>query len=605
MKDKPKHNIRKSISFMAGIAWKTRKSVLIFCVGTAIAQVGIHLLQLFIAPEIITKVEQEAPLLSLIWTIAFFTLSLFILRFLINCMETFSPHGRCEVRSSIREIIIEKVCLTSYPNVSNPDLLNMQKSALAATNSSMGATEQIWPKIAKILTALGLLVVHLVLLIRLNPLIALIILVLTLIASSLAKHNYDWIYRNREERGKVLNRFEYARNKAESIVLAKDIRIFGLKPWLDHILDRTILDYKTFVYQKEKSRLLGNITDTVVITARAGIAYGYLIHMALTQGISAAEFLLYFNTIAGFSMHIHELLVNITDLYTDCLEISMVREYLSLPEPFRFTDGAPIPKAESYEIQLENVSFRYPKSDNEIFHNLSLTIHPGENLAIVGLNGAGKTTLVKLLCGMYDPNEGRVLLNGTDIKHFNRREYYKLFSAVFQDSSILDVTIAETVAQQHTGIDVEKVANCIEEAGLAKQVAQFPNGIHTHIGKEVYPDGVLLSGGQMQRVLLARALYKNGAVLILDEPTAALDPIAEDDIYRKYSEMTDGKTSVFISHRLASTRFCDRILFLANGRVLEEGSHEQLLQLDGEYAKLYKVQSQYYQEGSGQNSGEP
>ena len=446
---------------------------------------------------------------------------------------------------------------------------------------------------------IGILTVHLLLLIRLNPGIALIILFLTVIASSLARHNYDWIYHNREERGKRLNQFEYARDKTESVIFAKEIRILGLKTWLDRILNQTILNYETFVYRKEKSRLWGNIVDTTIMTARSGISYGYLIHMALTQGLSAAEFLLYFNTIAGFSRHINDLFMTVTDLYTDCLEISIVREYLSLPELFCFEERESTPKSEKYEFCMEHVTFRYPKSDTVIFNNLNLTIHPGEKLAIVGLNGAGKTTLVKLLCGLYDPDEGHVLLNGIDIKRFDRREYYKLFSAVFQDSSILDVTIAETVAQQHVGIDKDRVMHCIEKAGLSKQIEQFSNGIETHIGKEVYPDGVLLSGGQMQRLLLARALYKDGAVLVLDEPTAALDPIAEDDIYRKYNEMTIGKTSVFISHRLASTRFCDRIIFLANGSILEEGTHEQLLQLDGEYAKLYKVQSQYYQEGRG------
>ena len=603
MKEKPKNKPRfvlwKSISFMAGTAWKTRKSVLFFCLATAVANVGINLLQLFIAPEIIKKVEQLAPLWDMIWAIIAFSLGLFVLHFLVNNMNTFSPHGRYEVRASIREAIIEKMCLTSFPNASNPDYQNLRKSALATTQSDTCATEQIWIKLTNMLMSIGVLTVHLLLLIRLNIGIALIILFLTIIASSLARHNYDWIYHNREERGKRLNQFEYARDKAESVVLAKEIRILGLKPWLDRILNQTIFNYETFVYRKEKSRLWGNIVDTTIMTVRSAISYGYLIHMALTQGLSAAEFLLYFNTIAGFSKHINDLFMTITDLYTDCLEVSLVREYLSLPELFCFEERECIPKSEKYDFCMEHVTFRYPKSDTAIFNDLNLTIHPGEKLAIVGLNGAGKTTLVKLLCGLYDPDKGHVLLNGIDIKRFDRREYYELFSAVFQDSSILDVTIAETVAQQHVEIDKDRVMHCIEKAGLSKQIEQFSNGIETHIGKEVYPDGVLLSGGQMQRLLLARALYKDGAVLVLDEPTAALDPIAEDDIYRKYNEMTIGKTSVFISHRLASTRFCDRIIFLANGSVLEEGSHEQLLQLDGEYAKLFKVQSQYYQEGRG------
>lgn len=248
-------------------------------------------------------------------------------------------------------------------------------------------------------------------------------------------------------------------------------------------------------------------------------------------------------------------------------------------------------------LTLENVTFRYPGTETNILENVNLTIHPGEKLAIVGLNGAGKTTLVKLLCGFYDPTEGRVLLNGQDIREFNRRQYYELFSAVFQNFSIMDTTVAEAVSQTAVGTDMGKVDLCLAKAGLKGAISKFPEGINTHIGRQVYLDGVMLSGGQTQRLMLARALYKDGPILVLDEPTAALDPIAENDIYMKYNEMTAGKTSVFISHRLASTRFCDRILFISDGGIAEEGTHEELIALNGAYAALFEVQSRYYREG--------
>jgi ATP-binding cassette subfamily B protein len=204
---------------------------------------------------------------------------------------------------------------------------------------------------------------------------------------------------------------------------------------------------------------------------------------------------------------------------------------------------------------------------------------------------------VKLLCGLLDPTEGRVLLNGVDIRALNRREYYKLLSAVFQDFSLINITLAETVAQSVEGIDRGRVADCLDKAGLTPKLESLPGGLDTHVGREVYEDGVLFSGGETQRLMLARALYKNGPLLMLDEPTAALDPIAENDIYMKYNEMTQGKTSVFISHRLASTRFCDRILFLENGVIAQEGTHESLLAQGGGYADLFEVQSRYYREG--------
>ena len=270
---------------------------------------------------------------------------------------------------------------------------------------------------------------------------------------------------------------------------------------------------------------------------------------------------------------------------------------IGIPEPFRFEGGAAIPKADACELKLEHVSFRYPGAEEDTIHDLDLTVRPGEKLAIVGLNGAGKTTLVKLLCGLFDPTEGRVLLNGVDVRDFNRREYYGLFSAVFQEFSILDVTVAENIAQTNENIDTQKLWDCIEKAGLTQTIQKLPKGLDTHVGREVYLDGVLFSGGQTQRLMLARALYKDGAILLLDEPTAALDPLAENDIYQKYKDMTAGKTSLFISHRLASTRFCDRIIFVADGHITEEGTHDQLLARGGAYARLFEIQSRYYQEG--------
>ncbi len=215
---------------------------------------------------------------------------------------------------------------------------------------------------------------------------------------------------------------------------------------------------------------------------------------------------------------------------------------------------------------------------------------------MVGLNGAGKTTLVLLLCGFYDPDEGRILLNGQDIREFNRREYYDLLSAVYQQYSVVDATIAQNVASCTHKIDELRVWDCLQKAGLSDFVHSLPQQLNTPVGRDVYLDGVLFSGGQTQRLLLARALYKDSPILILDEPTAALDPIAENDIYRKYNHMTAGKTSLFISHRLASTRFCDRIIFLQDGKIAEEGTHDSLLALGGEYANLFEVQSRYYQE---------
>lgn len=323
--------------------------------------------------------------------------------------------------------------------------------------------------------------------------------------------------------------------------LAKDIRIFGLQNWLNELLDRVHDAYLDFRLRCEKIKLLADVTEALLTMARNGIAYAYLLHLALRDSLSVPEFILYFTAVSTFTTWVMGILQAAEKLHEESLDLSQVREFLEYPEPFRFEGGTAIPKADAYELKLEHVSFRYPGAEEDTIHDLDLTVRPGEKLAIVGLNGAGKTTLVKLLCGLFDPTEGRVLLNGVDVRDFNRREYYGLFSAVFQEFSILDVTVAENIAQTNENIDTKKLWDCIEKAGLTETIQKLPNGLDTHVGREVYLDGVLFSGGQTQRLMLARALYKDGAILLLDEPTAALDPLAENDIYQKYKDMTAGR----------------------------------------------------------------
>jgi len=281
------------------------------------------------------------------------------------------------------------------------------------------------------------------------------------------------------------------------------------------------------------------------------------------------------------------------------LNFCRLREYYEYPDIFKRDDGESIApeRDKDYSLELRNVTFRYPGADEDTLQDINLTVQPGEKLAIVGLNGAGKTTLVKLLCGFYNPTDGQVLLNGQDIRVYDRRQYYSLFTAVFQEFNIIPISIAENIAQNSADkLDSDRVYECLELANLADKIKTLPDGVNSLLRKEVHDEALELSGGETQRLMLARALYKSAPILILDEPTAALDPIAESKLYEQYNNLSTGRLSIYISHRLASTRFCDRIIFLDGKIIAETGTHDELLEADGKYAELFEIQSKYYRE---------
>ena len=250
----------------------------------------------------------------------------------------------------------------------------------------------------------------------------------------------------------------------------------------------------------------------------------------------------------------------------------------------------------NYEIEFRDVSFRYPGAEDYALRHVSMKFRVGERLAVVGENGSGKTTFIKLLCRLYDPTEGTILLNGIDIRKYDYDEYIALFSVVFQDFQLLSFSLGQNVAAA-VQYNPERAKACLQKAGFGDRLAQLPDGLETKLYKDFDEKGVQISGGEAQKIALARALYKDAPFVVLDEPTAALDPIAEMEVYEKFNEIVGDRTAVYISHRLSSCRFCDSIAVFDHGSIIQRGTHESLLQNeDGKYFALWNAQAQYYVE---------
>ncbi len=408
------------------------------------------------------------------------------------------------------------------------------------------------------------------------------------------KKNYETV----DGRNSIRKKIDYlAYRVARDFRYGKDIRLYHLRTYLSLLAGQLFGEYKKEREKLEKRSFVTALAGFLVILVRDGAAYGFLITKALSGEMDAAQFVLYFSAITELAGFMSDVIWKWTGISEGALQISDYREDLELSGRLNHGEGIPVPSG-AFSIEFKDVSYRYPKGEKNILEKVSFQIKAGEKIALVGVNGAGKTTITRLMCGLLLPSEGEILLDGHRPDEYNRDELYSLFGLVPQNYHLLPVSIARNIActYEEKEVNTEKLAACIRLAGLEEKVNALPQGALTPIDRQVNPDGIALSGGEIQKLLLARLLYRRPKCMILDEPAAALDPIAEDRMYRRYHEIVKGATSVFISHRLNSTRFCDRILLLDRAGIAECGTHKELMAAGKRYRELFDLQSKYYKD---------
>ncbi len=432
----------------------------------------------------------------------------------------------------------------------------------------------------------------------LNPVIILLLALGCFLNSFMGRWEQKQNYRDEDERNRVGTKVVYhSMNVSQNFKYAKDVRLFSMQKSMHDRLEGLYGQRVIQEKRKENRGLLSSLEYFLFILIRDGAAYAFLILQAARGEVDASQFVLYFSAIASMSGLMGGILGTFNWVHEGAMQISDFREYMEIPDKLNRGKGIPVP-AKPFSIEFKNVSYKYPQGEKKVLDNISFKINAGEKLALVGLNGAGKTTLTKMMCGLLLPDEGEVLLDGHPLTDYNRDEMYSLFGLVPQDYHLLPVSIARNIASAMTDdeIDRDRLNYCIEQSGLSEKISSLPKGVDTPLNRELNPDGIELSGGETQKLLLARLIYKNPHCIILDEPTAALDPIAEDKMYRKYNEIAAHATSIFISHRLASTRFADRIFLLDGAKIAEVGTHDELMKKGGRYRYLFDVQSKYYKE---------
>ncbi|MCM1268045.1 MAG: ABC transporter ATP-binding protein/permease [Bacteroidales bacterium] len=538
--------------------------------------------------------KDTGPLLRLV--IVTTLIELFVL-FLNTIANNRCWYNMINARMHIISERVAKSLSMNYQMLEQPKILDMHTKACVATNNNTSGVEGLMHSISDFGVQLLLMLATVVAVAVLDPRIILILAVLSVLQYLFFRYTVKKDRKNVWEKlAPTWRKIEYMTQLTQDFSYAKDIRLFAMKRWLVGKHHDILLEKQEKMLYSRNLWIYNSIFAHGISMLTQACVYGVLIYSVIDKNMSIGNFTLYLGLSMTFSSALGEFLNTMGTFKERSMQVDDFRSFMNL-ETDDETDCIPVPKADRYTFVFQDVSFRYEGAEDYAIKHLTLTLEAGKKLAVVGLNGAGKTTFIKLLLRLYDVTEGAILLNGTDIRKFRREEYYRLFSPVFQNVELFAFPIAENVSMKRPD-DTDKAfaKACLVKAGMQEKLDSLSEGIDTQLLKVLHDDGVDLSGGEKQKLALARALYKNAPVLVLDEPTAALDALAEYELYRNFNEIIGDRSAVYISHRLSSTRFCDSIAMFQAGEMVEYGTHDELLQAGGAYAEMFEIQAQYYKD---------
>lgn len=392
----------------------------------------------------------------------------------------------------------------------------------------------------------------------------------------------------------------YMHDYLADIKSCKDVHIYNQKELINDTSEKIHFNVLSILRKKAEFQNKQNNKSNVVQKAVDGFVYAFVALKTVSGAIGIGSFLKCINGFIHLKQSLEIMGAAFVGWHESIRYVEDFFEYADIPNEMYYGKIPTEKRSDNrYDIEFHNVSFKYPGSEEYAVKNLNISFRVGDKVAVVGMNGSGKTTMIKLLCRLYDPTEGYITLNGIDIKKYKYNDYLDLFSVVFQDFKLFAFSVGENVAAS-IDYNEDKVWSSLEKAGMLERVKAMPKGLETSVYKDFEEDGVEISGGEAQKIAIARAIYKDAAFVVLDEPTASLDPIAEHEIYSRFNDMVKDKTAVYISHRLASCRFCDRILVFNDGQLIQDGSHEKLLEdVNGKYSELWNAQAQHYKEAKG------
>ena len=501
------------------------------------------------------------------------------------------------VQNAMVEKMGERIMNLEYSYLEDPYYLDLKESAIFAIQNQSAIANVIRvfaDTLQGFITLAGLLTI----LATLGPVLVIVlaigVIAMLVLFKSASKSMIELM-----QRIVPINRvYGYYIDVAMEKAAQKDLRLYKM----DQLVTEKVVAFseKSCDEFDKANRLMGIATGgmAVVTELTSAFTYGYVgirtISSIFGPQITLGALTMYVTSAITFSSTVIKFGENIVGLWQNIQFLQPYNEFMALKEETKDTSGIPF-EGEVETLEFRNVTFTYPKAEKPVLSNVSFSVHKGEKISIVGLNGAGKSTLVKLICRMYQADSGEILVNGRNIYDYDYLSYMNVISAVFQDYKLFNFSIEENISCRETGANQDRVNYLVEQVGLKEKIDELPEGIASRFGKEYDEEGVEVSGGQGQKIAIARALYKKASMVILDEPASALDPIAEAEIYEKFNSLVEDKTAIYISHRMSSSVFCDKILIIDGGTVSDFDTHENLMKkTDSLYYKLFHSQAENY-----------
>lgn len=581
-------NIFKNWEFVWRETLKNEKLFLLYSLAGVFLEIGGAVLSVYFPAIVVGSIEEGSDSKNLISKIILIVILLIVITVSKNKVNVKCAVMQESSRMYFINLLNDKIMRCSYnwtENAKNQVKISQATDFLYTSRPDV-AINGMHHSTKKLVSMVLGMIMYIAILKEMNAMLIVLMLVISIVNICIDNKRVKYVRDNRNDCAILDKKINYINEKVTKSEFSKDIRIFHCADWILNKLKK-IIDERAKKYKK----LL--IKDYVCSTVKQAIDFVrnlvilvYVLYLECTHVIMKAEFVLYVGAIMQLFDYVTSGMNSLSVIKSASDEVDIIKGVLESDNQekrreLELTNAAP-------EIIFSNVSFKYEGADEYIIKKFSLAIRSGEKIALVGKNGSGKTTLVKLLCGFYEPQEGTILIDGKNISEYTKKSLQKYFSVVFQDKLLLPFSLEENIALvKSEDIDRDKLECCIKFSGLKKQIDR-------PLIKEANEEGIDLSGGEVQKLLLARALYKDAPILILDEPTAALDAMAEESVYRQYHSMSSEKTSIFISHRLASTLFCDRIILLENGQIAENGTHQELIELKGKYTAMFNEQRKYY-----------